>query len=64
MEKGKISQIAQTALVHRFFLLTVFWTTLVSDDNIPIALPTADDPSPTAASVSLLASPAPEIDRT
>lgn len=34
--------------------LTVFWTTLLSDDNIPIALPTADDSS-TALSGSVLA---------
>lgn len=43
---------------RRIFLLTVLWTTLVSDDSIPIALPTAADPSPAALSVSLLASPA------
>lgn len=35
--------------------LTVLWTTLLSDDSIPIALPTADDPSPTDLSVSVLA---------
>lgn len=33
--------------------LTVLWTTLLSDDNIPIALPTADDSS-TALSGSML----------
>lgn len=60
LQKKRTSSLVQEVFMNRFFLRTVLWTTLVSDDNIPIALPTVDDLSPTAVSASLLPSPAEE----
>lgn len=48
----------RTERKHRTVLLTVLWTTLVSEVSIPIAPATAADPSAATTSASLLLSPA------